>query len=106
MKPKIDWATVQRVGALEPLRPKIKRPSDRRGRSVIAAILSGASMKARSCGALTHAQIRAALVPGGLDALVYGIGLVAAASGGTRDQQVMYAAIVMAEMTELIKRRS
>jgi len=63
-------------------------------------------MKARSCGALTHAQIRAALVPGGLDALVYGIGLVAAASAGTRDQQVMYAAIVMAEMTELIKRRS
>ena len=62
-------------------------------------------MRARSCGAMTHAQIRAALVPGSLDALVYGIGLVAAASARTRDQQVMFAAIVMAEMTERLKHR-
>jgi hypothetical protein len=92
LKAKIDWNTVELVGALVPTVPSVAarvveepRFVDQRGRSVVKKILSGAAAKARARGALyTHAQLRAFL-PAGLDVLAYGLGLVAAALVGDRD---------------------
>jgi hypothetical protein len=93
LKAKIDWNTVELVGALVPTVPSVaprvvEEPRlfvDQRGRSIVKKILSGAAAKARARGALyTHAQLRAFL-PAGLDVLAYGLGLVAAAMVGDHD---------------------
>ena len=86
---KIDWDTVELVGALAPVfpvfpvLPPVERTPrlfpDRRGRSIVKQILSGASQKARARGAIyTHTQIRK-LLPAGLETLVYGWWLLSAA---------------------------
>ncbi len=95
---KIDWSTVELVGKLKPVvaGKRESNPRERRGRSSMKAILSGASMKARSCGALTHTQLCAELVSA-YDCFIYGIGLLAAACAPTRDQQVEWAACAMVE---------
>ena len=95
LKAKIDWDTVELVGALVPaslpafppveraLRPRLY--PDRRGRSIVKQILSGAAAKARARGALhTHTQLRR-LLPAGLETLVYSWWLVAAAVESDRD---------------------
>jgi len=93
MKAKIDWDTVELVGALVPSVPSVSRVVvdeprlfvDQRGRSIIKKILSGAAAKARARGAIyTHTQLRK-LLPAGLDVLGYGLGMVAAAMVGERD---------------------
>ena len=98
-KAKIDWDTVELVGDLVPMLPvsslPVERKSrtvstvergeprlfpDRRGRSVVKKILSGAAAKARARGAVhTHVQLRA-LLPAGLETLIYGWWLVVAAA--------------------------
>ena len=104
-KVKIDWDTVELVGALLPTSsampsslsappvltkrsPRLSSPrlfSDRRGRSIVKQILSGAAQKARARGApYTHTQLRT-LVPAGLEMLIYGWRLVAAAVVSDRD---------------------
>lgn len=93
MKAKIDWDTVELVGALVPSAvapsfPRVDEPRlfvDQRGKSIVKKILSGAAAKARARGAIyTHTQLRK-LLPAGLDVLGYGLGLVAAAMVGDRD---------------------
>lgn len=118
----IDWNTVELVGDLEPIvevAPEIDRhplhvarPArgeriypDRRGRSVLKKILSGASMKARGNGArMTHAQICKRLSPG-LDVLIYGIGLLAASMASDPARRVTLAAYVIGEAAERIASR-
>jgi len=76
---KIDWDTVELV---EPT--STVTLVERRGRSKIGQILSGAASKARARGAVyTHTQLREFL-PQGLERLVYGWRLVAAAVEGDR----------------------
>ena len=96
---KIDWSTVELIGKLEPVVTAKREPNprERRGRSTMKAILSGASMKARSCGAMTHSQLCAELVSA-YDCFVYGLGLFAAVLAPTREQQVERAACAMVEM--------
>ena len=85
-KVKIDWDTVELVGALAPVipvPPPVERAPrlfpDQRGRSIVKQILSGAAQKARARGAIyTHTQLRK-LLPAGLETLVYGWWLMAAA---------------------------
>lgn len=95
VKAKIDWDTVELVGTLVPasapvfssveraLRPRLFH--DRRGRSIVKQILSGAAAKARARGALyTHTQLRK-LLPAGLETFIYSWWLVAAAVESDRD---------------------
>ena len=129
-RPAIDWNTVELVGDLEPIAEdshrdhrEITLPTqhaysdqrlaprhapgprvypDRRGRSDVKKVLSGASMKARGNGArLTHGQICKRLRPG-FDVLVYGIGLLAAATayGSDPARSVVLAAYVIGEVSE------
>jgi len=96
LRAKIDWDTVELVGALEPTLPSVSKAAakaaertrlfpDRRGRSSVKQILSGAAAKARARGAAyTHTQLRK-LLPAGLEMLAYGWWLVAAAVEGERD---------------------
>ena len=109
-RPAIDWNTVELVGDLEPMPLASAQPSrkvervfpDRRGRSDVKKILSGASMKARGNGArLTHGQICKKLRPG-LDVLAYGVGLLAAATAFSSDpaRSVTLAAYVIGEASE------
>jgi hypothetical protein len=94
-KAKINWDTVELVGPLSPASapadpPQITRAEPRpypekRGRSIVKQILSGAAAKARSRGAIyTHTQLRV-FIPAGLEMLVYGWCLVAAAVESDRD---------------------
>lgn len=85
-KVKIDWDTVELVGTLAPVIP-VPPPADRTAdrtprlfpQSIVKQILSGAAQKARARGAIyTHTQLRR-LLPAGLDTLVYGWCLLAAA---------------------------
>jgi hypothetical protein len=125
-RPAIDWNTVELVGDLEPIAEDSHREHallthhaysdqrlarqapgprvypDRRGRSDVKKVLSGASMKARGNGArLTHGQICKRLRPG-FDVLVYGIGLLAAATayGSDPARSVVLAAYVIGEVSE------
>lgn len=88
-KVQIDWDTVELVdyyatSLARPARPQRLFP-DRRGRSVVKQILSGAAAKARARGAVfTHTQICKRL-PAGLPTLIYGWGLVFAAMESDRD---------------------
>ena len=76
---KIDWDTVELV--VEPVR----QFPDRRGRSIVKKILSGASAKARAQGAVyTHSQLRS-FIPAGLEMLIYGWWLLAAAIASSHD---------------------
>lgn len=119
----IDWNTVELVGDLEPFvetSDHVQHPlhtvrsvpgrvdrvyPDRRGRSVLKKILSGASMKARGNGArMTHAQICKRLSPG-LDVLIYGIGLLAASMASDPTRRVTLAAYVIGEAAERIVSR-
>lgn len=110
-KPKIDWDTVELVGELVPTsisdsitRPVVAVPTraewsndpphdpppppvfgDPRMKQRAKQILSGASAKARSLApAHTHTQLRK-LLPVGLEMLIYGWWLVAAAIESDRD---------------------
>lgn len=65
---------------------------------MIKAILSGASMKSQSTGALSHRQICSRLLFG-LDAFAYGLALALAASAIDRAQQVNVAFRVMQSTT-------
>lgn len=98
---KIDWDTVELVGPLSPLpespratvakvRTRVRKERserafpERRGRSIVKKLLSGASAKARARGAIyTHVQLRKMLV--GLERFIYGWSLVAAAVESTND---------------------
>jgi hypothetical protein len=108
-KPKIDWDTVELVGELVPTsisesitRPVVAVPTrpawphpppppssspfgDPRTKQRTKQILSGASAKARSLAPThTHTQLRK-LLPAGLEMLIYGWWLVAAAIESDRD---------------------
>lgn len=90
-KIKIDWDTVELVDpasrdltssnvAIDP-----RLFIDQRGKSNVKKILSGAAVKARAEGVIhTHVQLRL-LLSVGMDTLVYGWALVAAAVEGDRD---------------------
>ena len=91
MKAKIDWDTVELVEPISSGSPSSSIECDqrlfhdRRGRSIVKKILSGAAVKARAGGVIhTHVQLRH-LIPAGLDTLVYSWGLVAAAVEGDRE---------------------
>jgi len=99
-KAKINWDTVELVGPLSPASapadpsdPSEKARAERelrpypekRGRSIVKQILSGAAAKARARGAIyTHTQLRV-FIPAGLEMLVYSWCLVAAAVESDRD---------------------
>lgn len=92
-----DWIMAEPVGKRIPLDRAENIILDRRGRSPIKSIISGASMKAKGQGAeLTHAQICQRLEPG-LDTLIYGIGLVAAATARDLKRCVKLATYVIME---------
>ena len=80
-KIKIDWDTVELATTERepsPVRPE-RLFQDRRGRSFVKQILSGAAAKARARGAaFTHTQLCKRL-PEGLETLIYGWQLVFAA---------------------------
>ena len=113
-KVKIDWDTVELVGALAPVIPVPIPPPieltprlfpDRRGRSIVKQILSGASAKARARGAIyTHTQIRK-LLPAGLETLVYGWWLMAAAMERDLSRGVELAAQAIGETSHRVLRR-
>lgn len=80
-KVKLDWDTVELVDAAGPVREPAAALvwQDRRGRSTVKKILSGAAAKARARGArYTHTQLRRFL-PAGVETLIYGWWLVVAA---------------------------
>jgi hypothetical protein len=92
-KAKINWDTVELVGPLSPASAPADPPVERelrpypekRGRSIVKQILSGAAAKARSRGAIyTHTQLRV-FIPAGLEMLIYSWCLVAAAVESDRD---------------------
>lgn len=87
-KVQLDWDTVELVEysvAFDRPAPPQRSFPDRRGRSVVKQILSGAAAKARARGAaFTHTQICKRL-PAGLPTLIYGLGLVFAAMESDRD---------------------
>jgi hypothetical protein len=100
-KAKIDWDTVQ----LAPAAPRLVEVALFPRQRPLTQILSGASMKARACGAIyTHAKICRLLDPG-LDVFAYGWGLVASAMAcdlslaGDISQSVDLAAYVICEMS-------
>jgi hypothetical protein len=125
-KAKIDWDTVELVGALLPTsattpsslsaRPVLTKQSPRlsprifsdlRGRSIVKQILSGAAQKARTRGAShTQTQLRK-LLPVGLEMLAYGWRLVAAAVESDRDvsRAVELATIAIIETSHRVVRR-
>lgn len=113
-KAKIDWDTVELVGALAPVifspaEHTVERVPrlfpDRRGRSIVKQLLSGASQKARARGALyTHTQLRK-LLPAGLPTLVYGWRLVAAAMERDLSRGVELAAQAISETSHRVTRR-
>jgi len=80
-KVKIDWDTVELVDTEAAARPPPPTLvwSDRRGRSMVKKILSGAAAKARARGSpYTHTQLRKH-IPAGIETLIYGWRLLAAA---------------------------
>ena len=94
---KIDWDTVELISVLVPAPTAASSPStlvslpqrlqrlQRPHRSIVKLILSGGSQKARTRGAIyTHTQLRK-LIPPGLEMLIYGWRLVAAAIESDRD---------------------
>jgi len=119
-KVKIDWDTVELVGVLEPALPVLppaeravdraadRTPRlfhDRRGRSIVKQILSGAAQKARARGAIyTHTQLRK-LLPAGLPTLVYGLWLLAAAMESDLSRGVELAAQAISETSHRVLRR-
>lgn len=116
-KVKIDWDTVELVGSLAPvIAPPVERVippieraprlfPDRRGRSIVKQILSGAAQKARARGAIyTHTQLRK-LLPAGLPTLAYGWWLVAAAMEGDVSRGVETAAQAIIETSHRVLRR-
>lgn len=115
-KVKIDWDTVELVGSLAPVLsvpPPAERTveraprlfPERRGRSIVKQILSGAAQKARARGAIyTHTQLRK-LLPTGLPTLAYGWWLVAAAMEGDVSRGVETAAQAIIETSHRVLRR-
>ena len=102
---KLNWDTVELVSRTECVRRVFP---DRRGRSTVKQILSGASAKARARGAMhTHTQLRK-LLPVGLEMLVYGWWLVAAAVESDRDlsRGVELAATAIRETSHRIAQRA
>jgi hypothetical protein len=96
----LDWDTVELVRRDSPIH------ADRRGRSVVKMILSGAAAKARARGAIyTHVQLRQ-LIPAGLETLAYGVGLLMAAVESERDfvRGVEVAARAICEASERFER--
>ena len=115
-KPKIDWDTVElilptdRAQAFEKERKRVLEREqrlypERRGRSVVKQILSGAAQKARARGAIyTHTQLRK-LLPAGLETPVYGWWLVAAAMERDLSRGVETAAQAIIETSHRVLRR-
>ena len=111
-KAKIDWDTVELVGSLAPViavLPPVERVPrlfpDRRGRSIVKQILSGATQKARARGAIyTHSQLRK-LLPAGLPTFIYGWWLLAAAMESELSRGVELAAEAIRETSHRVLRR-
>lgn len=82
----IDWDTVELIEGVYDDGERTTQLvfPDRRGRSVVKSILSGATTKARGRGAIyTHVQLRRTLV--GWQLFLYGWGLLGAAVASVRD---------------------
>lgn len=82
LKPKIDWDTVELIDQRFTHQHLVP---EQRGRSMVKQVLSGAAAKARARGSIhTHTQLRK-LIPAGIETLIYGWWLVAAAIESDRD---------------------
>lgn len=77
---------------------------ERSARSIVAAILAGASERQRNRTGFTHRDVRERLRDWA-DVLGYGLMLAVAAAQPTRDKQVTYAAYAIGELTIMIEDR-